>query len=118
MTILLIEAWAALASTLAASASAAAPGVLTVSGELARGCGRMGSVISGSAIDAFLSAALRFLVRGCASRASAFAATDLAGISDRGLAMGEASRVCGFAIDSAAWRSITIRSGSERRNVE
>src|SRR5947207_1398425 len=111
MTILLIEAWAwaALASTLAASASAAAAaaaGVLTVSDELARGCGRMGSVISGSAIDAFLSAALRFLVRGCASRASAFAATDLAGISDRGVAMGEASRVCGFAIDSAAWRSI------------
>src|SRR5467141_532047 len=99
MTILFIEDWAALASTLAASACADAAGVLTVSGELAGGSGRMGSVISGSAIDAFLSEALRFRARGCASRASAFAATVLAEVSDRGFAMGEASRVCGFAID-------------------
>src|SRR5213083_704181 len=118
MTILLMKDWAALPSTLAASACAAAAGVLTVSVELAGGSGRMGSVISGSAIDAFLSAALRFRARGCASRASTFAAADLAEVSDRGTAMGEASRVCGFAIDAAAWRSITIRSGSERRNVE
>jgi hypothetical protein len=118
MTILLIDDWAALASTLAASACAAAAGVFAVSGELAGGSGRIGSVISGSAIEGFLSAALRFLVRGGASRASVFSPADLAEVSDRGVAMGEASRMRGFAIDPAAWRSITIRSGSESRNVE
>ena len=75
-------------------------------------------MISGSAIEGFLSAALRFLVRGGASRASVFAATELAEVSDRGVAMVEVSRVRGFAIDPAAWRSITIRSGSESRNDE
>src|SRR6185437_3844440 len=104
MTILLMDDWAALASTLAARACAAAAGELSVSGELAGGRGRMGSVISGSAIDAFLSVAVRFRARGCASRGSAFGATDLAEVSDRGVVMGEASRVCGVAIDPAAWR--------------
>ena len=79
--------------------------------------GKIGSVISGSAI-AFLSMPLTFLVRGCASRASAFAATVFPGASARCAAMGEMSRAGVLAMEPGACRSITMRSGSESRKAE
>src|SRR5712692_4092934 len=118
MTMRLIGPCAALASTLAASACVAAAEAFAALAVSAGASGRIGSVISGSDFRE-LASAVKFRARVCESRDSALAyeVTVRAVASLRSVAPDELSRF-ELAIDPPAWRSITIRSGSESLNVE
>src|SRR5713226_2228795 len=118
MTMRLIVPCAALESTFAASAWVAAAEAFAALAVSPGASGRIGSVISGSDFKEFASA-VKFLARVSESRGPVFAyeVTVLADASLRVVAPDDVSRF-ELAIDPPAWRSITIRSGSESMNVE